>query len=75
MKISLPRRTTLRLSIFDALGQEVARLADGGEYEAGEKEFVWSPEKSVVKGVSQGVYGAGLQAGTMVMTTKIVLVR
>jgi len=74
-KISLPRRTTLRLSIFDALGQEVARLTDGGEYEAGEQEFVWSPAGVAAKNVSQGVYIARLQAGTTVTTTKILLVR
>ncbi len=75
LKTSLSRRTTLRLSIFDALGQEVARLADGGDYEAGEQEFVWSPEGVAAKSVSQGVYVARLQAGTTVMTTKILLVR
>lgn len=75
LKISLPRRTTIRLSIFDALGQEVARLADGGEYEAGEQEFVWSPAGVAAKNVSQGVYVARLQAGTTVTTTKILLVR
>jgi photosystem II stability/assembly factor-like uncharacterized protein len=75
LKTSLPRRTTIRLSIFDALGQEVAGLADGGEYEAGEQEFVWSPAGGAAKSVSQGVYVARLQAGTTVMTTKILLVK
>jgi photosystem II stability/assembly factor-like uncharacterized protein len=75
LKTSLPRRTTLRLSIFDALGQEVARLADGSEYEAGEQEFVWSPAGVAAKSVSQGVYVARLQAGTTVTTTKILLVK
>jgi hypothetical protein len=75
LKISLPRRMTLRLSIFDALGQEVTRLADGSEYEVGEQEFVWSPEGVAAKSVAQGVYVARLQAGTTVTTTKILLVK
>lgn len=65
----LPRRTSLRLSVYNALGQEVAVLGTG-EYEAGAKQFVWSAH-----GAAQGVYALRLQAGAMVTTTKILRVQ
>lgn len=65
----LPRRTSLRLSVYNALGQEVAVLGTG-EYEAGAKQFVWSAQ-----GATQGVYVLRLQARAMVMTTKILRVQ
>lgn len=68
-RFSLPRAGTLRLSIFDVGGREVARLWDGHR-EAGWWEADWQP-----RGLPSGVYLARLCQGDRVLTRKALLLK
>ena len=57
-----------RLAIYDLLGREVARVADGEE-EAGFHDVRWAPN-----GAPRGVYYARLSSAGRHVTRKLVLV-
>jgi hypothetical protein len=65
----LPNKTDAQLSVFNTLGQQVARLVNG-DMEAGYHEVKFNGS-----GLSSGVYFYRLQAGSFVETRKLILVR
>ena len=65
----IPTASTVRLSIFNSLGQEVATLADG-QHEPGRYATIWD-----AAGQPSGVYLYRLQAGSSVQTNKMLLVK
>ncbi len=69
IRYSLPRTTSVSLIIFDALGQEVARLVDRVQ-NMGEHEVRFDGS-----GVASGVYFYTLRAGGMTTSKKLLLVR
>jgi len=69
IRYCLPERTHITLAVFNALGQQVARLVNG-EFEAGYHEI-----KFDAFGLASGVYFYRLRAGTYVETKKLLLAR
>ena len=69
IRYALPQRSQVRLSIIDALGREVAVLANS-EQVAGTKEAVFN-----ASGLASGIYFYRLQAGSFVQTKKLVLLK
>ena len=65
---------SVRLSIYDALGREVAVLAEGF-LQAGNHEARWNGRDSLGNPVSSGVYLYRLEAGGKWETRKMTLVR
>jgi hypothetical protein len=65
----LPERQRVRISVFDASGRVVAVLADGVQ-SAGDHVARWRAD-----GFASGVYFCRLEAGGVVSTKKIVLLR
>ncbi len=55
VRLSLPERSQVRMSVFNILGQEVARLAEG-EYGAGVQTVQWSAVSRHGSSVAPGVY-------------------
>jgi hypothetical protein len=51
----LPRMSHVRLSVYNILGQEVKKLADG-IFPAGSFHFVWNGDNSVGEQVAGGIY-------------------
>jgi hypothetical protein len=66
---ALPAPERVRLSVYDVLGREVARLVDG-EVEAGRHEAVLGGS-----GLPSGVYLVRLEAGAFVQTRRITRLR
>lgn len=65
----LPERTTASLRVFNLLGEQVATLVDG-PLEAGEHQVRFDGAR-----LASGVYLYRLQAGSMIQTRKMILVR
>jgi hypothetical protein len=65
----LPARSHVVLTVFNALGQEVALLLNGDQ-EAGYHEQVFD-----ARGLPSGVYWYRMTAGSFVETRRLVLVR
>jgi hypothetical protein len=69
IRYGLPRSSTVQLTVYNTLGQEVAILVQG-EQEPGYHEV-----KFEGSGLSSGVYFYRLRAGDFVQTRKLLLVR
>jgi hypothetical protein len=65
----LPRSSTVRLDVYNVLGQRVATLVDG-ELPAGAHEILWEASS-----VGSGVYFARIVTGENTATTKMVLLK
>jgi hypothetical protein len=69
IRYGLPNRSHVTLSVFNALGQQVAQLVNG-DMEAGYHEVKFDGSK-----LASGVYFYRMQAGSYVETRKLLLVR
>jgi hypothetical protein len=65
----MPRGDDVTLTIYDLLGRELGRLADG-IYPPGRHQVEWNAD-----GLPGGVYYCRLQAGDVVRTKELVLMR
>lgn len=66
---SLPEPSDVKLVIYDILGRKVKTLYDGNQT-AGEHAIIWDAD-----GFSSGIYFYELQAGNLVETRKMVLLK
>jgi hypothetical protein len=69
IRYELPSRAYVTLTVFNSLGQEVARLING-EMDAGYHEVKFDGS-----GLASGVYFYRLQAGEFVQTKKLIMTR
>jgi photosystem II stability/assembly factor-like uncharacterized protein len=69
IRYGLPHKTTVHLSVFNTLGQQVA-LLENGEHEAGYHEIKFDGS-----GLSSGVYFYRIEAGSFVETKKLILTK
>ena len=69
IRFVLPERSRVRLSVFNALGQQVAGLVNE-EMNAGTYERTWNGSNC-----SSGIYFYRLEAGTFVQTKKLILLK
>ena len=69
IRFSLPRLSSIKLTVVDLLGRKVQTLSEG-EYKAGTYTATWSGEK-----VSSGVYFCVLEADGVKLTQKMVLLK
>jgi hypothetical protein len=74
ISFSLTRPAEVRLAVYDALGREVAVLAEGA-FSAGSHEVRWDGHDRTGAPVSSGVYLYRLDAGGKSETRKMLLVR
>jgi flagellar hook assembly protein FlgD len=70
----LPVASEVRLTIFNALGQEIRTLVNGRQ-SPGLKLVVWDGNNDLGQPVNSGVYFYTLKAGERVQTKKMVLAR
>ncbi len=69
IQFTTPFETRVKLKIFDLLGREVATLVDG-ELPGGDHRTVFD-----AKGFASGIYFYRLEAGTMMIARKLILLR
>jgi len=70
---TLPEPATVTLRVFNLLGQEVARLADGVRQAAGVYTATWDGTDLLGRKAAPGVYFYRLEAGGTVLTRKMLL--
>ncbi|MGQ9604062.1 MAG: T9SS type A sorting domain-containing protein, partial [bacterium] len=69
VEFALPERSNVELVVYDVLGREVARLADG-EYEAGRYRVSFDADR-----LSSGIYFCRMKAGSFESVQKLVLMK
>jgi len=80
LRLSLPERSRVQLSVYNILGQEVARLADG-EFGAGTATLQWNASSRHGEPVAPGVYFFRVKANSLessrslVRTQKVLYIR
>ncbi len=74
IRFDLPEAVELYMTVYDMLGREVARLAEG-KLAAGFHQVIWDARDERGRSVPSGVYFARLTAPGFVRTIKMVLLR
>ena len=74
IRFELPRASEVELSIYNTTGQLVRRLAEG-TYERGVHRLAWDSKDERGVDVASGVYFYRLEAGEVVRTRRMVLLR
>ncbi len=69
ISFSVPRGSMVRLSVYDMLGREAARLAEG-HYEAGTYRVIWDASS-----FPAGIYVSRLESGAVRISRKLILVK
>ncbi len=71
----LPKRTTVRLTVFDVAGRLVRSLVPSEVLGAGRHEVVWNGRNESGRSVSAGLYFFRLEAGGFQATKRMTLVK
>ena len=74
IEFSVPNEAFVRLSVYNTLGQEVATLVDEIQ-SAGYRSVIWGGRNSTGESVASGLYFYRLEAGNIVLTEKMLLLR
>ncbi|MDZ4699973.1 MAG: PKD domain-containing protein [Rhodothermales bacterium] len=74
IRFALPEAAVVRLSVYDMLGREVARVFDS-ELPAGRHEATWNGRTDAGTTVSSGAYLLRMTAGSYSATTRMVAVK
>lgn len=74
IRYQLPKSATVKLEIFNLIGEKVAELASG-QQTAGTHTIIWNGRNRFDAQVASGVYLYRLQAGSFVQTRKMILLR
>lgn len=69
VRFSLPSEERITLAVFDVMGREVGRLAEG-RYAAGEHSVAWD-----ASGFASGIYLCRLTAGPVLLSRKMTLMK
>ena len=74
ISFSLPTTTSVRLSIYDLLGQNIRTLLDGVQSQGGHS-VVWDGKDSLGQDAASGIYLYRLEASHLVQTRRMLLLR
>ncbi len=74
IKYDVPRRSPVKLTVFNVLGQKVKTLVDGVK-EASSYEVSWDGTTDGGSSVSSGIYFYKMEAGSFVQTKKMVMMK
>ncbi|MBN2102790.1 carboxypeptidase regulatory-like domain-containing protein [bacterium] len=74
IRFALPKQMHIRLTIYNALGQEIMQITDEN-FKAGEHQLLWTGEDRNGNLMPSGLYFYRLQAGSQIQTCKMILMR
>ncbi|MEW6051732.1 MAG: FlgD immunoglobulin-like domain containing protein [Candidatus Zixiibacteriota bacterium] len=74
ISFSLPRASDVKIEIFNIVGQRIASLI-GGTMQAGEHHVEWDGQTDSGQSAATGVYFYRLQAGNLIDTKKMLLLK
>ena len=75
IQFAIPEGATVRLEIYNMLGQRVATLIDGEHHPAGHYEAIWDARDVSGNEVSSGMYMYRISAGDYVNVKKMLLMK
>lgn len=75
IKFSLPKSSVVSLVIYNTLGQKVATLIEGKEYNAGNYNFTWNGKDISGRSLSSGIYFYQLNTKDFSVTKKMMLLK
>jgi flagellar hook assembly protein FlgD len=75
IRFGLPEETTLRLSIYNVLGQQVRDVSAGASWAAGIHRVTWDGRNDAGQGVASGVYFVQTSTPTWQAVQKLALIR
>lgn len=75
ISFQLPAASQVSVSVYNMLGQEVARLVDNQAYGAGPHEIIWDGRTEGGEAAASGVYFYKITAGSDVVTKKMLLTK
>ncbi|NMB81262.1 MAG: T9SS type A sorting domain-containing protein, partial [Ignavibacteria bacterium] len=75
IRFSLPKSAVVSLIIYNALGQKVATLIEGKEYNAGNYNFTWNGKDISGRSLSSGIYFYQLNTNDFSVTKKMMLLK
>ncbi len=74
IKYELPKRTKVRIKIFNLFGQEISSLVDE-EKEAGRYDVQWPGEEDQNRQLASGLYWVRLESEGSIISRKMLLIR
>jgi len=72
---SLPRESNVTVSVFNSLGQEIARLVNNQVQSAGNHSVYWNGRDSSARVAASGVYFYQIRGAGFALTKKMVLIK
>jgi hypothetical protein len=75
IRYTLPKAAQITLTIYNALGQEIVKLVDNQNHEAGTYTAAWNGRDASGALLTSGVYFYQLKTGNAVITQKMVMVK
>jgi hypothetical protein len=75
IRFSLPKSSVVSLVIYNMLGQKVASLIDGKEFNAGNYNYTWNGKDLSGKSLSSGIYFYQLNTKDFSVTRKMLLLK
>lgn len=72
---AVPENAVVTLSIYNSLGQEIARLVNGSSQNAGRYSVSWNGKDSFGRNVSSGIYFYQLKANNTLITKKMQMIK
>jgi hypothetical protein len=75
IRFALPKAATVRLEIYNMLGQRIATLIDGEFINAGVYETLWNARDDAGREISSGIYMYRITAGDFVDLKRMILMK
>jgi len=75
IRFAIPEASSVRMEVYNMLGQLVATLIDGEHYTAGTYEAVWDARDDMGREMSSGMYIYRISAGDYVSVKKMLLMK
>ncbi|MGE5498474.1 MAG: FlgD immunoglobulin-like domain containing protein [Syntrophothermus sp.] len=72
---AVPENAIVTLSIYNSLGQEIARLINGSSQNSGRYSVTWNGKDSFGRSVSSGIYFYQLKANNTLITKKMQMIK
>jgi hypothetical protein len=75
IRFSLPTEASVRLEVYNMLGQRIATLIDGAMYHAGNYQYTWDGQDDSGNSVSSGMYIYRITAGEYSELKRMILMK
>ncbi|MGQ7719258.1 T9SS type A sorting domain-containing protein [Melioribacter sp. OK-1-Me] len=75
IRYQLPKASNVTITVYNSLGQEVAKLVNNELQSAGVHTITWNAKDNYGKSVASGIYFYQLKSSDLVLTKKMILLK